>query len=408
MTGLRGEPRPRPRGTGCGVATGSGQRTRILVLQNRFLLGGQERQTVLHLATIDRDRWEPVVACLRREGEHLDDLARLGIHPESLGIEKLLAVRTLWRVLRLALRIRAEGIALVHASDFYTDLIGVAAARAAGVPSVVTRVDLGHALRPAQQEALAAVSRAATRVLVNACCIGDRCQAEGVARDRIALVRNGIDLERFDAEAAPRPAGLDPWPTGPTVIQVANMHHPVKGQDDLLRAMQEVVRMVPGAELLLVGDGQRRASLEAMARDMGLGARCRFLGYRRDVPALLARATVEVSASHAEGLSNALLEAMAARRPVVATAVGGTPELVRDGESGFLVAAGAPGEVAARVRQLLLSPGLARRMGEAGRARVARELGVEAMRRSYEAMYEGALAPACGAVRPETSGARSN
>jgi glycosyltransferase involved in cell wall biosynthesis len=402
MSGPRGEARPRSPGSLPAEPSRlqeegrEGGRTRILVLQNRFLIGGQERQTVLHLATIDRRRWEPIVACLRREGEHLEDLERIGIHLESLGIEKLLRAHTVRRVLQLALRVRAEGIALVHGSDFYTDLIGVAVARLAGVPSVVTRVDLGHALRASQREALAAVSRAATRVLVNARCIGDRCLAEGVARDRIAVVRNGIDLERFDAEAAPAPAGLASWPAGPTVIQVANMHHEVKGQDDLLRAMREVAQDVPGVELLFVGDGQRRASLEAMARDNGLGARCRFLGWRRDVPALLARATVAVSASHAEGLSNAIIEAMAARRPVVATAVGGTPELVREGQEGFLVAAGAPGSIAARLRQLLGNPELARRMGEAGRERVARELGVEAMRRSYEALYEGVL----GEARP--------
>ncbi|GEJ56287.1 glycosyltransferase [Anaeromyxobacter diazotrophicus] len=362
---------------------------KVLLFQNRFMVGGQERQALLHLATLDRARWEPVVRCLKLEGPHLADLAQLGIAPRSLEVRKTLRPGTLAKVARLAAELRAERVALVHAQDFYTDLLGSLAARLAGVPVVVTRVDLMHHLDAGRRVALRLASRLADRVLVNALAIRDLCLAEGVAPERIALVRNGLDLAEFDRAA--RGPGPRAGPPAPEVIQVANMHHPVKGQEDLLRAFREVAREVPAARLVLVGDGARRPLLEALARDLGLAGRVEFAGQRRDVPALLARAAVAVSASHAEGLSNAILEALAARRPLVATAVGGTPEVIRDGESGLLVPPRAPAALAERVVRLLRDPALARRLGEAGRAVVEREHAVDVMRRSYDALYRGLL-----------------
>ncbi|HET9594602.1 MAG TPA: glycosyltransferase, partial [Anaeromyxobacteraceae bacterium] len=280
----------------------------VLIFQNRFLLGGQERQTVLHLGSLDRARWAPVVRCLRLEGEHLDDLARLGVRPEALGVRKLARPATALRVWRLAGELRARGVRLVHAQDFYTNLVGFAAASLARLPCIVTRVDLAHALDAGQRAVLAAVSRAAARVVVNAACIREACLRDGVEERRVVVVRNGLDLDAFDAEAR-RPLAA-PWPAGevgagPVVMQVANMHHPVKGQDVLLRAWYEVSRAHPDARLVLVGDGARRPELERQARELDVAASVVFAGHRRDTPALLARADLVVSSSRAEGISNA-------------------------------------------------------------------------------------------------------
>jgi glycosyltransferase involved in cell wall biosynthesis len=364
---------------------------KVLVFQNRFLLGGQERQTVLHLRTLDRSRWQPVVACLHFEGEHLEDLEAIGVVPESLDITKIVRPRTAWRVMQLAQRIRRERIAIVHAQDIYTNVLGTLAARIAGVPSIVTRVDLRHNLGPGKRAALTGVSRAATRVLVNALCIRDLCILEGVRSDRVAVVRNGVDLAAFDAQLARAP--LEPVPDGgrPTVVNVANMHHPVKGQEDLLVAFREVVAQLPAAQLVLVGDGVRRPGLERLARELGIAASVRFLGHRLDAPSILARAALAVSSSYAEGISNAVLEGMAARKPLVATAVGGNPELVRDGVTGYLVPPGAPAQLAARMVDLLRDPAARRRMGEAGRTVVEREFSVEQMKLSYDALYRACV-----------------
>jgi len=366
--------------------------TRILILQNRFRIGGQERQTVLNVRTMDRARYEPEVAVLHLDGDHLADLTAAGVRPVVFDVGRsLLRAGTAWQILRLVRFIRERGIAAVHAQDVYTNVLGSLAAAAAGVPIIVTRVDLGHHLAGYRRQLLVLASRRADRVLVNALTIRDLVIREGVAADRVAVVRNGVDLEELDAQGAAGPDAPAPLPGA--FVQVANMHHPVKGQGDLLQALREVLRTHPEARLVLVGEGVRRPLLEREARRLGIADRVHFLGHRRDVPAILARAVAGVSASHAEGISNAILEAMAMRLPVVATAVGGTPEIVREGQSGFLVPPGAPAALARRMVDLLEREALRRRMGAAGRRIVEKEFGVAQMRLSYEALYHELTEP---------------
>jgi glycosyltransferase involved in cell wall biosynthesis len=361
--------------------------TRVLVFQNRFLLGGQERQTVLNVRTMERARFEPVVACLKADGELVPELRALGLEPLVFDVGgSMLRPRAGLTVGRIARALRARGIGLVHAQDLYTNTLGTLAARLAGVPAIVTRVDLNHSVVGYKRPVLGWVSRRADRVLVNALCIRDLAIREGVEPDRIVVVRNGLDLMAFDVAARAEP--VHPAPEADGIVCIANMHHPVKGQVDLLLAMKEVLRTRPDAHLVLVGDGVRRPHLERSARQLGIAERCHFLGHRLDVPAILARASIAVSASYAEGISNAILEGMAARLPVVATAVGGTPEIVRDGMNGYLVPPGAPAALARGLRDLLERAPRRRRMGERGRRIVEREFGIDQMRRSYDALYE--------------------
>lgn len=360
---------------------------RILVFQNRFRLGGQERQTVQNVRTMDRTRFEPVVACLHLDGEHLPDLAAAGVTPHVFDVgSRMIRPNTAWQVARLVAFLRRERISVVHAQDLYTNVLGTLAARAAGLPVIVTRVDLGHHLVGYRRSVLGVATRAADRVLVNAMVIRDLAIREGVDADRVVVVRNGVDLEALDrgARRAPEP----PVPEPGAIVNVANMHHPVKGQSDLLLAMREILRERPAARLVLVGDGVRRPYLERQARQLGVAHACHFLGHRLDGAAIVARAAIGVSASHAEGISNAILEAMALRLPVVATAVGGSPEVVRDGVNGYLVPPGAPAALARRLLDLSGDPAARKRMGERGRRIVEREFSLAQMRVSYDALYD--------------------
>jgi L-malate glycosyltransferase len=360
---------------------------KILVFQNRFRIGGQERQTVLNVRTMDRRRFEPVVACLHDDGEYLADLAQAGVKPVVFDVgRKMIRANTAVQVARLVRFVQAEGIALVHAQDLYTNVLGALAARIARVPVVITRVDLSHNVVGYRRPLLALASRRADRVLVNAICIRELAIRDGAEPDRIVVVRNGVDLAALDRAATRAPD--EPAPADGAIVCVGNMHHPVKGQIDLLLAMREVLRARPDARLALVGDGVRRPLLERSARQLGIAEHVQFLGHRLDGPAVLARAAIAVSASHAEGISNALLEGMAARLPVVGTAVGGTPEIVRDGVNGLLVPPGAPAALAGRLVDLLADAPLRGKMGEAGRRIVEREFSLEAMRASYDALYE--------------------
>jgi glycosyltransferase involved in cell wall biosynthesis len=142
----------------------------------------------------------------------------------------------------------------------------------------------------------------------------------------------------------------------------------------------------------LVGDGPRRATLEGLARSLGLFGTVHFLGHRRDVPAVCARASVGVLCSTAEGTSNAVMEGMAARLPMVVSGVGGSPDLIADGVRGRVVRPERPAELAQALGEVLSHPQRARAMGEAGRAYVARELTVERMVARHDAVYRAALA----------------
>jgi glycosyltransferase involved in cell wall biosynthesis len=158
---------------------------------------------------------------------------------------------------------------------------------------------------------------------------------------------------------------------------------PEKDIGTLIRAFQILVPKFSDVELVVVGDGVERKKLEALA----LGANVRFLGSRDDIPELMRSFDVFVLASLTEGISLTLLEAMAASKPIVATNVGGNPEVVVDGVTGFLVPSQDPQAMADKILLLLNDPQLAQRMGIAGRRRVEQNFSLERMTDEYEKVY---------------------
>jgi glycosyltransferase involved in cell wall biosynthesis len=182
-------------------------------------------------------------------------------------------------------------------------------------------------------------------------------------------------------------------------LYVANLLS-YKGHEVLLEAMRTIVDRAPGAKLLLAGEGPMRDAIEAKRRALGLDKNVVLLGVRSDVPALLAVADLVVHPSFQEGFSNAILEAMAAAKPVVATAVGGNPEAVVDGETGILVPPHDPVALANAMERLINEPVLAKKMGEAGRQRVIQEFRIEDAVARYAALYERLVAAQPREPRP--------
>jgi glycosyltransferase involved in cell wall biosynthesis len=194
--------------------------------------------------------------------------------------------------------------------------------------------------------------------------------ADGFARRQVEVIENGIDLPgpMQESRAGLRARlGLD---VRRQYIACVARFHPVKDHRTLLQAFAQLAPRVPDAELLLIGDGQLRHALEAQAEQLGIRPRIRFLGVRRDVPDLLAASDLFVLSSVSEASSLTLLEAMAARLPVVVTDVGGNPEIVRNEVDGILVPRASPDQLAAAVQRILSTPDAGRRMGDSGRERV--------------------------------------
>ncbi len=219
---------------------------------------------------------------------------------------------------------------------------------------------------------------------------------EGLHPSRIEVIRNGIDPERFhppDADERLRARttlGLNPQQ--PVALQVARFH-PVKDHATAIRGWAHVAEQVPGAVLLLVGDGELRPQAESLVQDLGLEASVRFLGVRDDVPELMAAADVFVLSSLSEGISVTLLEAMATALAVVATQVGGNSEVVSDGETGLLSPRGDGRALGENLARLLAAPDRARTMGRAGRQRLLDRFTQHQMHQRYSDLYRQMLGP---------------
>ncbi len=211
--------------------------------------------------------------------------------------------------------------------------------------------------------------------------------ASGFVRaERSTVIRNGIDLARFSDRGTATGAGPAPG-RAPEVVFVGRLE-PIKGLMLLLDAARLVRRVQPEARFTIIGDGSQRDALIARAAELALGDTVHFPGPLLDVGPALRRATVGVLPSFSEGISISLLEMMASGLPVVATAVGGTPEFLRHEENGLLVPAGDAERLAAGLLRLLQEPGFAARLGAGAAAMVRQEYSVQTMAMAYARAYD--------------------
>jgi len=210
--------------------------------------------------------------------------------------------------------------------------------------------------------------------------------------EKFAVIHSGVDLRRFQAAShEPREArtrlGIPPEAT---VVGTAGRLTPVKGQDVLIRAASECIGRGERILLLLLGEGERRRDLEELARGLGIAEHVRFLGWRPDVAGVMAAFDIFCLPSLNEGMGKVLVEAMAMGKPIVASAIGGIPDLVRPGENGILVPAGDVQALSEAIARLCRDPEERRRMGEAGRG-MAPRYGVEEMVERMERLYAAPL-----------------
>ncbi|MFP4055623.1 MAG: glycosyltransferase family 4 protein [Candidatus Brocadiia bacterium] len=340
--------------------------------------GGE--QQALHLATGLRERGhEATVAC--QPGSPMAQRSRAAglavVEVRMRGEADFLAVLALRKLIR-----RGQfGIVHMHTSHAHTLGCAAVALGRQGKAIVSRRVDFGVAANPISGfkyrhgvDRFIAISQAVKRVLVEG----------GVSPERVAVVHSGIDLARFEDLPASRfreQFGLPP--EAPVIGNVAAMADH-KGQRYLLAAMPRVLEAEPGARLFVVGDGELRGALEAQARELDIEHAVTFTGFRTDVPQWLDFFDVFVMSSHLEGLCTSVLDALAMRKPVVATTAGGLPEIVDHEKTGLLVPSKAPRPLAEAIVRLVRDRELARRLGEAGRRRVEEAF-------SADAMVEGTL-----------------
>lgn len=356
-----------------------------------FDAGGTERQLVALAKGLDRSRFDLRVACFKRSGAFLPELEALGIPVVSYPIRSLHAWRTLKELLRFVRDLRRERTQILHTFNLYPNVFAIPAARLAGVPVIIATLrDMGDLWTPMQRRAQRWVCRAAHRVVANADAVREQALKDGYQPEKLCVIRNGLDLATFSSahDHVLQREALGLPPHVPVVAVFSRLNHEVKGVHCFLEAAACVAPLHPDVRFLVVGDGPLRPGLEAMAERLGLGERVRFAGFRSNVGEAMTTVSISVIPSRSEGLSNVLLESMAASLPVIATRVGGTPEVVEDQLSGLLVPPRDPAALARSIGTLLSDPALASSLGRAARRRVERLFQLRRMVAETESLYD--------------------
>ncbi len=354
---------------------------KILHVDPEMAFGGGERQVAGLIRHLARRGHENVLAAA-------PEAPLAAVVPAADARLRPLRIRNdvdLLAALRLRRLIVAESPHVIHFHTSRAHAMSPWLGRVAATRGVVTR-RMDYVLRRGWRTDLL-YNRSVAVVAAISEEVRRRLLAAGVGEARISLVRSGVEVPAGLPGAAGRAAARARFGVGDEVaLGVVAALERRKGHDVLLRAIAGLGGQ-PSIRCLFCGDGSQRASLERLAHDLGIAAHVRFLGEQRQVADVLAALDLFVMPSRHEGLGVALLEAMAMALPVVASAVGGLPEAVDPGRTGLLVPAEDADALGAAVRELAGDLERARRMGLAGRERVAAEFSMEAMAVGYERLY---------------------
>jgi len=380
----------------------SGQPLRVVYHLNSIALGGMELHALALARGVARAGWQ--VSVFLPELSALDPLvpefAAAGITTYRLSLVSVQGARKLaaaWVQSQALLRQIMPAVFHQHRTGPYHGKWAVLAARAAGVPVVVaSEHQAAYRLRGAQRWVNAVTDQLVDRIVA----VSDhdyRCQLKESGRppEQIVRIHNGIDLSRFRPESpeatAARRTALGIPPGVPVIGTVARLEEQ-KGVTYFLRALPALAARWPGLVVLIAGRGSLKKALEAEAVALGVNGYTRFLGFWPDVAEVMSLMDVVAIPSMWEPFGLVAAEAMAVGRPVVASRVGGLPEVVADGETGLLVPPGEPAALADAVERLLAAPDLRSRLGAAGRERVAANFTVEVMTENMIALYRQLLA----------------
>lgn len=372
----------------------------VLHLIDTYRIGGPGKTILNSARFIDRTRFRLAVAAFTP--------ARTGHTEFSAAVERagipFLDLRETQRfdlqhVRRLREHLRRHRVEVLHTHGYRSDVLGFLATRATPVALVTTHH--GWIRNNGRQRASAGLALALTRWFDGVEVVCDALLAQvprAVCQDgRAVVVHNALVLEDYLPRNRRDPvrAGLGLESDSPLIVVVGRLSVE-KGGREMLDAFGELASHDPRVHLAFVGEGPLESELRGVASEQAWRHRVHFAGHQPSPHAFFEAADIVVSPSHTEGLSNVILEAMAFGRPVVATRVGGNPEIIEDGVSGLLVEARHPGTLAAGVRRLLADSGLHRACAENGRRRVITTFSFQARMRAEESFYERVLASRAG------------
>ncbi|MHB8626586.1 MAG: glycosyltransferase family 4 protein [Aggregatilineales bacterium] len=368
---------------------------RVLFMMSSIAMGGGERILVSVLPFFKTEGITPALCTMntRRDSPLTEAFNKTNIQRFDLGAKRMVDWRA-WQRFRKLLQI--EKFDVIHTQDQDTHIYGALAHWRLKTPVVMTRhvmFEPADSLKTNLRARLVLIAAhyGADRIVAVSEAVRQRFAKQArIPLSRIETIYNGIDIERFDTRSrrAAKRAELGYEATCPIVTMVAVLRAG-KGHEVLFEAIPRLKAAVPNVQVKLVGDGELADNLRRQAAP--LGDTVEFLGQRMDVPELLGASDVLVLPSWSEALPTVLMEAGAASLPVVATNVGGTAEIVVDGEGGYIVPPGDPEMLARRLIDLLQNPSQAAQMGQKARERVAQLFSLQQQARKTIALYERIL-----------------
>lgn len=364
----------------------------IVIFANSFRAGGSERQAVELAKHIDCEHFDPVTVCFQRDGPLSAELPGGLDGVETFPLASFYGPTTVRESARFGRFLRTRKPKIVVCFDFYANIFAIPLARLAGVPLVIgARREQGITKTRTQRKVELAALRIATGVVTNAQALRDELIVRHcISAERIWTVHNGLDIQRFDAQHKMAQARGKRTETTLRIGMVANLR-PEKGHLMFVDACHNLSQSLPDVSFVIVGDGPMRGQIQDRIDVLGLRERVRMLGLTTDVAGALESIDIAVSTSITEGFPNSIMEAMAARLPVVATDAGGTRELVVDGVTGYLVKPGNALEMARQIECVVKNPTMRRTMGAAGRERIVRDFSSPTMARRFENLFQRLL-----------------
>jgi len=352
-------------------------------------MGGAETLLSRIASGLDQRRFRSIIGLF--DPGWLDDRCKaLGLPTSVVPMQGQWDYRWIIQCCKL---VRQQNVSLIHAHEFRANAFGALVARLCGIPLVGTVHGKNYYPDYAKRRmAYRWVSRAARMVAVSHDLRFFLEERIGIARDRITVIHNGVDMiENRSLEQVRRLRSEFGFDQDEFVIGIVGSLYPVKGHACLFHALRTVVAHRPNARLLVIGQGELEQTLKQMVSELEIEKAVSFLGLRNDVSRILPLLDLFVLPSLSEGLSIALLEAMSAGIPVVASKVGGNPEVIVSGETGYLIPPQRPEVLASRIIGLMRDPDSARLLGERGRERVDREFSTARMLEQYQDLYDFCL-----------------
>ncbi|MHA2030384.1 MAG: glycosyltransferase, partial [Candidatus Kariarchaeaceae archaeon] len=315
------------------------ERKRVLFLITELNPGGAQAVLYRLISKLNPDKFNPQVVCFYNGNSNIaKNIRRLGIPVTDIGFSNIWRVFRLWRLWRKIINDRPI---FLHCWLFHANIVGRLFGYCLKVPVIITsrrNVEIGDPIR----EYFKRITRNFDHVTITVCNLARSVEIKRAKGDpgKVVTIYNGLDVTEFDNLASELPSRLRNelnFPQNSIIIGSVGRLHPQKGFLQIIDAIQYLRSPISEIYLIIIGDGELRHCLEKHVKSVGLENRVRFTGWRNDIPNFLTMINIFVLPSLWEGMPNAVLEAMAAGLPVVATNVGGTPEVVVDGETGFLV-----------------------------------------------------------------------